>query len=96
MLVGTFQYLLMYKHIKYCGGISNMITFYLKTSKFKYKVMQCHSTSIKYHQFKLSVSPITTCIAEEISEKCCLIDVCVVCLTDHEKQSQKSQTFQIK
>ena len=77
----------MYKHINNCGNISNMITFYFKkTSKFKYKVMKCHSTSVKSHQLKLSVSRITTSIVEEISERCCLTDVCVICLTDQQKQ----------
>ena len=47
--------------------------------------MQCHSTSIKSHQLKLSVSPITRSDVEEISETSCLIDACVVCLTDQEK-----------
>ena len=87
----------MYKHINNCGNISNMITFYLKkTSKFKYKVMKCHSTSVKSHQLKLSVSRITTSIVEEISERCCLTDVCVICLTDQQKQLQKSQEFLVK
>ena len=58
--------------------------------------MQCHSSSIKCHQLKLSVSLITTSIVQEISERCCLVDVCVVCLTDQEKQLKKCQEFQVK
>ena len=62
----------MYKHTKYYGNISTMIYFlFKKTTKFKYKVIQCHSMSIKSHQLKLTVSPITTSIAEMISERCC-------------------------
>ena len=38
--------------------------------------MQCHSTSIKSHQLKLSVTPITKRIVEEISKRCCFIDAC--------------------
>ena len=57
-----------------------MTTFCLK-KQFRYNAMQCHSTSITSHQLKLSVSPITTSIVEEISERCRLIGVCVVCLT---------------
>ena len=37
----------------------------------------CHSTSIKCHQLKLSLSSITTSIFDKISERFCLIDVCV-------------------
>ena len=53
--------------------------------------MQCYSTSIKSHQLQLSLSPITTSIVQEINERCCLIDLCVVCLRDQEKQLQKYQ-----
>ena len=60
--------------------------------------MQCHSTSVKSHQLELSVSPITTLIVEEISDRCCLIDLCVPCLTEQKTttQQQKYQTFQVK
>ena len=51
--------------------------------------MQCHSTSVKSHQLKLSVSPITTLIVEEISDRCCLIDLCVPCLTEQKKTATK-------
>ena len=52
--------------------------------------MQCHSTSVKSHQLKLSVSPITTLIVEEITDRCCLIDLCVPCLTEQKKNSNKN------
>ena len=48
--------------------------------------MLCHSTSSKTHQLTLTVSPVTKSIVEKISKRCCLIDECVVCLTDQEKQ----------
>ena len=56
--------------------------------------MQCHSTSIKSHQVILLVSPITTTsIVKEISERCSLINVCVVCLIDQRKQLKNVKDF---
>ena len=42
---------------------------------------------------KLSVSPITTSIVEEISERCYLIDLCVVCLTYKETVKKNVKNF---
>ena len=79
----------MHKHTKYCGNVSTMITFSLKHSTFKYS----HSTSIKSHQLKWSVPTITTPIIEELSERFCLIDACVVCLTGQENNYKNFKNF---
>ena len=42
--------------------------------------------SIKSHQLELSVSPITTSSVEEISERCCVINVYIYIYDDDDDE----------
>ena len=48
--------------------------------------------SIKSHQLDLSVSPITTSIVEEISERCCLIDISMYGMFNRPRKTVKKMS----